>query len=356
MKYNDDMQTTPALTSLCAYPDCDQPTAQPTSDRGAKPKYCTDENHNPLTAHRERRRRQAEASGQRAEETGGQPVTIGLTRAAELVRTLEKLTAQHADALTRAVTELRSAGDVESAEAEVYAARTSADQRVAAAEARLAEEINRRREAETDRDQAQADREESDEAASQAISRMDELTREVAALRTTTDEQLRQLRDQAAADVQQARDTAQREIGKARDEAARQVTEATSQLRRAEQETTRAQQAEAAAIDRADRAQAQAAQEIARIRADAQRERDELHTATDAHLAALEETRAALRIRAERAEADLDTARAENQRLAQQQSETAANTDEHPLAPSSQTTPRRTRKTTPAARKAPRQA
>src|SRR6266851_3367635 len=100
----------------CAYPGCDQPPAAPTSDRGAKPKYCDDPDHNPLTAHRERRRRDAETTGQRAEETGGQPVTIGLTRAAELVRTLEKLTAQHAGALARAITELRTAGDIESAE------------------------------------------------------------------------------------------------------------------------------------------------------------------------------------------------------------------------------------------------
>jgi colicin import membrane protein len=316
-----------SATTLCAYPDCDQPAAAPASDRGAKPKYCAEETHNPLTAHRERRRRQAEATGQRAEETGGQPVTIGLTRATELVRTLEKLTAQHADTLARAVAELRSAGDVESAEAEVYAARTSADQRVSAADARLAEEINRRREAEADRDHAQAEREEADEAAAQAISRMDELTRELAALRTATDEQLRQLRDQAAAEIEQARDTAQREIGQARDEATRQVVEATSQLRRAEQEAARAQQAEAAAIERADRAQAQAAEETGRIRADAQRERDELHAATDARLVALEETRTALRIRAERAEADLDTARAENQRLTEQLAQAADDID-----------------------------
>ncbi|MGH3155803.1 MAG: hypothetical protein ACRDNF_04385 [Streptosporangiaceae bacterium] len=324
------MKSTLAATSLCAFPDCDQPTAPPTSGRGAKPKYCADENHNPLSAHRERRRRQAESTGQRAEETGGQPVTIGLTRATELVRALEKLTAQHADTLTRAVAELRSAGDVESAEAEVYAARTSADQRVAAAEARLAEEINRRREAEADRDQAHADREEADEAASQAISRMDDLTRELAALHTTTDEQLRQLRDQAATDIQQARDHAQREISQARDEATRQVVEATSQLRRAEQETARAQQAEGAAIERADRAQAQATEENSRIRTDAQRERDELHAATDARLAALEEARTALRIRAERAEAELDTARAENERLTEQLIGATADENQHP--------------------------
>jgi hypothetical protein len=72
-------------------------TAAPGSDRGAKPKYCDDPDHNPRSAHRERRRREAEAKGQRAEETGGQPVTLGITRAAELVATLGKLTAQHAD-------------------------------------------------------------------------------------------------------------------------------------------------------------------------------------------------------------------------------------------------------------------
>jgi colicin import membrane protein len=314
MKYNFDMNT----ATVCAYPDCDQPTAAPTSDRGARPKYCADENHNPLTAHRERRRRQAETTGQRAEETGGQPVTIGLTRAAELVRALEKLTAQHAESLARAIAELRSAGDVESAEAEVYAARTSADQRVAEAEARLAEEMQRRREAEADRDQAHADRQEADEAAAQAIARMDELSREMADVHAATDEQLRQLRDQAAADIQQARDHAQQEISRAGAEAARQVADAASQLRRAEQDNARAQQAEATAVERADRAQAQTAGEIARIRDDAQRERDELHIATGARLAALEETRDSLRIRAERAEADLDAARAENRRLAEQ--------------------------------------
>src|SRR5579859_4291370 len=121
----------------CAYPGCEQPPAAPGSDRGAKPKYCDDPGHNPLSAHRERRRRLAEASGQRAEEIGGQPVTLGITRAAELVAALEKITKQHADTLTRALTELREVGDVESAEAEVYAARASADQRVANAEARL---------------------------------------------------------------------------------------------------------------------------------------------------------------------------------------------------------------------------
>ncbi|HUZ55591.1 MAG TPA: hypothetical protein VMU94_24060 [Streptosporangiaceae bacterium] len=314
----------------CAYPGCEQPVAARANDRGAKPKYCDDTSHNPLNAHRERRKREADATGQRAEETGGQPVTIGLTRAAELVRKLEQLTAQHADTLTRAVTELRSAAGPESAEAEVYAARTSADQRIAAAEALLAEEINRRREAETERDQARADREQADDATAQAITRMEELQHELTTLRHATAEQLSQLRTETTADLELARATAQRDIGQAREEAERQVAEATGQARHAEQEAARAQQAETAAQQRADRAQAQAAEEIALVRADSRRERDEHRAATDARITALEETRTALRIRAERAEADLDTARAEHQRLTEQLAQAAADTGQHP--------------------------
>jgi colicin import membrane protein len=302
----------------CAYPGCDQPPAAPSSDRGAKPKYCDDPDHNPLSAHRERRRRQAEASGQRAEETGGQPVTLGLTRAAELVNALEKLTAQHADTLIRAIAELRAAGDIESAEAEVYAARTSAEERVATAEARLAEEMQRRRDAEAERDAAHADREQADDAAAQAITRMEDLERELAELRASAAEDVRQAHAIAIAEIREVRDSAARDIDAASKEAARQVGDAEARVQQADQDAMRARQAEASAIVRADHAQAAAADETARIRADHQRALDQLTTASNARVIALEETRDALRVRAERAEADVDAARTENQRLAEQ--------------------------------------
>lgn len=57
----------------------------------------------------------------------------------------------------------------------------------------------------------------------------------------------------------------------------------------AEQVATRARQAEAAAIVRADHAQAAAADETARIRADHQHALDQLATATNARITALEE-------------------------------------------------------------------
>jgi colicin import membrane protein len=337
----------------CAYPGCDQPPAARGSDRGARPKYCADPDHNPLSAHRERRRREAEAGGQRAEETGGQPVTLGLTRASELVRTLDKITSHHADTLARAIAELRTVGDIESAEAEVYAARTSADHRVATVEARLAEEIQRRRDAEAERDDARADREEADDATAQAIARMEELERELVEVRAATAQEIRQVRASAEAEVRQARDAAQRDISAARDEAARQVADATARTGQAEHDAEQAHQAEVAAIEHAHHAQAAAAEETARIRADHQRALDQLTTATNARITALEETRDTLRSRAERAEADLDAVRADNRRLAEKLAE-APSAEADPAANSTAETlprtPSRARKSS-AARK-----
>ena len=98
----------------------------------------------------------------------------------------------------------------------------------------------------------------------------------------------------------------------------------------------------------AEHAQAAAADETARIRADHQRSLDQLTTATNGRITALEETRDALRNRADRAESDLDTARAENQRLAEQLTQ-APSTDADPAQASTESTrsrtPSRTKKT-----------
>jgi colicin import membrane protein len=347
MKYNEAMAAT-TVPKQCAYPGCQQPTAAPISDRGAKPKYCDDPEHNPLSAHRERRRKEAETNGQRSEETGGQPVTFGITRAAELVSSLEKLTAQHADTLTRAITELRAVGDIESAEAEVYAARTSADQRVATAEARLAEEIQRRRDAEAERDTPRADREQADDATAQAIIRMENLERELAELRTSTAAEVREVRDTAALEIRQARQDADRDISAARDEASRLVADAEGRAEQAEQDAAKAHRVEVLAITRAEHAQAAASEETARIRADHEHALAQLTEATSARLTALEETRDALRVRAERAESDLDAARTEIQRLAEELTRArTAEADEAPAgaAPTRSRTTSRAKKT-----------
>jgi colicin import membrane protein len=337
MIYNRRMAAT-ITPQHCAYPGCDQLPAARGSERGVQPKYCDDPDHNPLSAHRERRRREAEAAGQRVEETGGQPVTFGLTRASELVRALEKITSQHADTLARAIAELRAVGDIESAEAEVYAARTNADQRVATAEARLAEEIQRRRDAEAERDAARAEREQADDATAQAITRMEELERELAELRAATAQEIQRARATADAEVRQAREDAQRDTSKARDEAARRVGEAMARAEQAEHDAEQAHQAEVAAIEHAHSAQAAAADEAARIRADHREALDQLTSATAAHISALEEARDTLRVRAERAEADADAARADNRRLAETLAEAVGTDTEQ--APAGSTAPR----------------
>ena len=66
------------------------------------------------------------------------------------------------------------------------------------------------------------------------------------------------------------------------------------------------------------------AAELAQLRADAARERDELRTALEARAQVLEESRGELRGRAERAERDLDAARAELTRVRQEAGTEAA--------------------------------
>ena len=62
-------------------------------------------------------------------------------------------------------------------------------------------------------------------------------------------------------------------------------------------------------------AREEAARQLSQARADAERERDELRTVLDARAGTLAEARDDLRARAQRAEADLDQARAELARL-----------------------------------------
>jgi hypothetical protein len=237
----------------------------------------------------------------------------------------------------------------------VYAARTSADQRVATAEARLAEEIQRRRDAEAERDTARADREQADDATAQAVNRMENLERELAELRTSTGAEVREVRDSAAADVRQAR-----ERRRPRHERHSRRRRPPGRRRRSTRRACRAGRRQgppsrSARHHPSRAAQAAAAEETARIRADHQRALDQLTAATNARIKAVEETRDALRIRAERAETDLNAARAEIHRFAETVSQASdAGADKEPAesTPARPRTASRPKKT--AAPRAPR--
>ncbi len=109
---------------------------------------------------------------------------------------------------------------------------------------------------------------------------MENLERELAELRISTEAEVREVRDRAAAEVRHAREDADRDISAARDDAARQVAEAEARAGQAEQDAAKAHQVEVLAITRAKQAQSSAAEETARIRADHQRALDQLTAAT----------------------------------------------------------------------------
>jgi hypothetical protein len=92
-----------------------------------------------------------------------------------------------------------------------------------------------------------------------------------------------------------------------------------------------------------------AADEVAHIRDDHRRALDQLAAATTARVTALEEARDTLRVRAERAEADLDAARADNKRLAEKLAEAASADAEKTPAGTAEPLPR----TSTRAKKAP---
>ncbi|MGH3247340.1 MAG: hypothetical protein ACRDOI_14185, partial [Trebonia sp.] len=109
--------------------------------------------------------------------------------------------------------------------------------------------------------------------------------------------------------------------------------------------------AEAAADARAEHAQAAAADETARVRADHRSALEQLTTATSARITALEETRDTHRARADRAEADLDAARTENRRLAEQITQAAEAEPDADGTPEPRPRPATRAKKAPATRK-----
>jgi hypothetical protein len=54
-------------TKTCIYPGCERPAAPPHPLGGPQPSFCDQEEHNALTAHQERQRREREASSDETE-------------------------------------------------------------------------------------------------------------------------------------------------------------------------------------------------------------------------------------------------------------------------------------------------
>src|SRR5437588_770546 len=208
--------STPETTAAvrCSYPGCEN---EPRADEyavGAKPKYCgqpdpvTGKPHSALTAFRRRQELRQDGGGAEADDLG-RPVTMATARAAELRKGIRADIAALTGKLAELATQLDRAADPESAEAQVETVQAEARQQVAGAEAKAAQEAQRRQEASTDAEEARSAALEADE-------------RRLAA------EEARGQAEQRAADAQaeaeQTRASAAAELGRIREETQARIT------------------------------------------------------------------------------------------------------------------------------------
>src|ERR1700722_9110232 len=337
-------------TGTCKYPGCDQ-LARQAPKTGRPPGYCDNTEHTGVTAWRERKRLAAVERGvtTSAAETE-QPVTMARVAGTDLLRQMSVLASTMTSTAGRLIEAVETIGDTKAAEAEVESVRAAAERRAVTAEdERAAAEL---RVVDADQRAATAD---------EAADLMSEhLAAEVARAREAHDRlaeataahaaELERIREETQARIalaeedrdssiaaaeaakaaairaadaraEQAEARAQEAIAQARAEAEALVRVASEARDQALAQTAQADQRTAAAEARAEDARAEAARvredaarEAGQLRADAARERAGL----EVQARVLEESRSELRVRAERAERDLDAVRAELTRLRQE--------------------------------------
>jgi colicin import membrane protein len=319
------MTEQPTTAATCKYPRCQNPP-EAASGPGRRPQYCADPGHNAMTAYRERKRLAGAERGTAAGDAEtDQPVTMARMTGAELLRQMRELAgtlAATADRLTGAVATM---ADPTAAEAEVEAARAAAEQRATAAEAGRAEAERRAAIA----DQMRADADDAAEEMSTRLAAEEDHARQahdrLAEATTAHATEIAQIGREAwerIAAAETDRDDAVQAAAAARDAAVADATERRQEAQQAGQRAAVAEaRAEAAAAETArvrqdaahelEQLRASAAAELDRLRADAARERDELRELLEDRARTLTEACDAQRRRAERAEHDLDTARAE---------------------------------------------
>jgi colicin import membrane protein len=302
--------------AVCGYPGCERLPTAPTSKRGARPKYCDLKNeagkaaHTALTAFREKDRLRKEAAGDDTDQAEpddlGRPVTMSVARAAELREGIRRDVRGLADRLSLFEELLERIADPTAAEAQIDTITSEAAEQVAAAQADVAREVQRRQRAESAATQAE-----------EAALEVDEQLTAAEAARAGAEERAAAAR----ADTERVIAESEAQIDQARAEAAQRVAAAAEQVAAAEQD--RDQQVAAARAEAAtlvEQAQAQADEQVTAAAA----ERDQaLRTAreeTDRAATAVARAEASV-ARAQQAETD---ARAEVQRIREEMRERLA--------------------------------
>ncbi|HEX7321535.1 MAG TPA: hypothetical protein VF299_01170 [Mycobacterium sp.] len=278
-----------AAVRVCRFPGCDRPS-RPDPATGRPSLYCEQPDpdggpvHNRATAWRARRAAEQRTTAGPGDVVVDQSVAapVSMARAAleQRVAQLPTKIDDLRDFLTGVVADLRAAGDVEAAGAEVADAHRDALAKITAAEQQAADAERARRDADRRAGEAEALRAEADAAAEDA-------TAETAQVRQELSAQLAQVRadaEQAAAAASEQLTTAAAETERARADAA---------TARGELAALQAQ----SAVDK--EALAALRNDLEQARADARAQREALQRAADERATALTEALAAARETAE---------------------------------------------------------
>ena len=210
----------------CKYPGCENPPA-PATKPGRPPGFCELEEHDKLSAWRERQRLDAEARGDVVNEAQqAEPVTYSLTAGAELLRQVRAAGERQRTDIDRLIAHLNRLADPTSSEVEVATARTEFQENIAAAERRATAADRRALTAEEARDLANGAAEEMARHAEGAEHRARQATDQLAAATTEYTEQLEAARADAERRVTAAEEAAAATSTRAHTEAAEAVRRA----------------------------------------------------------------------------------------------------------------------------------
>lgn len=266
----------------CRYPGCDRVlTADSTTGRPGS--YCEQPSpgggpaHNRATAWRARRAvPQPTSPGERAEQAVAAPVSLARAGLEQHLQQLPDRIEGLQQFLTALLADVRVAGDVEAAGAEVADAHRDALAKITAAEQQIADAERARRAAEQRVTEAEALRSEADAAAEAAVA------------------ETAQVREELTADLQQVRAQAEEAAAAAAEQLAAARTDAGQE--RAEAATARGELTALRAQSAAERqVLADLRADLDQARADARAEREALQRATDERVAALAEALATAR-------------------------------------------------------------
>jgi hypothetical protein len=261
-------ETTVEEAPRCAFPECTaRPVPKDPNAPGRAPKYCSDPDHNAMSAYRAKRGKTSATKAAPVEEPSDRVVTDA-ARTAGIVQgtVLQKVDELQAE-LARYVDLLQTINDPDAAEAEVASVAAAADSQVAEWRKKATTANTEREAAVRQRDLARAETEEAQEAADRAIAELEQETArfeaETERIRTEAEQRVERLQAEADQDVEKAKEEADKRVREAQDKAGKAEVAAKAEVE-AMEKTVKAVQAEKEQAVTAAQGEATAAEERAR--------------------------------------------------------------------------------------------